>query len=154
MNPGMIWAGIGSRITPIDVLHKMTVVAYDLDKQGYVQRSGGATGADTAFEKGVKSNNKIILRPEHATRASITLASTFHPAWERCNEYARLLHGRNAMIIMGEDLQTPAKFVLYWAPSETHGGTAMGVAIAKANKIPTYNFKDLSESDLINQTWL
>lgn len=144
----MWYAGIGSRITPNEVCDKATHIAKGLEKIGFTLRSGGAVGIDTAFEKGVKEKEKkIILRPTHATDEAIQLASTFHPAWEKCNEHARKLHGRNAMIILGTDLKKPAKFVLYWAPSETHGGTAMGVAIAKANDIPTFNFKNFEETN-------
>ena len=155
----LVYAGIGSRITPSEVCSKATLIAKGLEKVGFTLRSGGAVGIDTAFENGVKKKeNKLILRPTHATPEAIQLASTFHPAWEKCNNYARGLHGRNAMIILGENLDQPAKFVLFWSLSETHGGTAMGVSIAKANGIATFNFKNFTDSeyeawDFNRQTW-
>jgi predicted Rossmann fold nucleotide-binding protein DprA/Smf involved in DNA uptake len=46
---GMIYAGIGSRETPKEVLKSMTNYAKELSATGWVLRSGGADGADTAF---------------------------------------------------------------------------------------------------------
>lgn len=78
---------------------------------GFTLRSGGAIGADKAFEAGA-SNNKEIFRPKDATEDSINLASKFHPAWNKCNDYVRKLHGRNALIILGKRLEEKANFVV------------------------------------------
>lgn len=47
-----IYAGIGSRRTPDDVLEVMSRFAALLGANGYILRSGGAAGADSAFEEG------------------------------------------------------------------------------------------------------
>lgn len=57
----MIYTGIGSRETPPEIQEIMTNYARKLDKLGFILRSGGAMGADTAFEKG--STNKEIYLP-------------------------------------------------------------------------------------------
>ena len=49
--PTMTYAGIGSRATPQAELEAMTEAAKMLSEKGYTLRSGGAKGADTAFEK-------------------------------------------------------------------------------------------------------
>ena len=46
----MRWAGIGSRETPLPLLTKMTEIAELLSEAGYTLHSGGAIGADMAFE--------------------------------------------------------------------------------------------------------
>jgi len=46
------YTGIGSRETPADILELMKSIAYMLYFQGWSLRSGGAEGADTAFEYG------------------------------------------------------------------------------------------------------
>lgn len=138
----MIYAGIGSRSTPPPVQVSMTQIACQLENKRYVLRSGGAKGADQAFESGVKySQFKQIFLASDATSDSIILASSFHPAWNNCNQYARQLHGRNAMIILGPDLKSPVDFVLFWSLDETKGGTSMGIQIAKVYGIPTYNLR-------------
>ena len=137
----MFYAGIGSRLTPADICDKLTLLASHLEKLGYVLRSGGAGGADTAFEKGVvEPKNKVIWKAQHATYKAIEFASAYHPAWQFCSDYARKLHGRNAMIILGEELNEPTKLVVCWSPSDDYGGTAMGIKIAKAHNIPVFNF--------------
>lgn len=132
------YAGIGSRQTPQNILNNMTILAASLDARSYILRSGGAKGADKAFEAGAKQS--IILRPKHATGEARAIAASFHPAWHNCDEYARNLHGRNAQIILGEKLNSPVDFVLCWTPNETRGGTSLGIKIARHNNIPVYNF--------------
>ena len=45
------YAGVGSRETPLLVQQRMTKIAAQLSKLGYVLYSGGAEGADSAFEQ-------------------------------------------------------------------------------------------------------
>lgn len=142
-----IYSGIGSRKTPIDILNLMKEIAVALDSEGFRLRSGGAQGADTAFESG--STNVETWRPNDATVDAIAMASNHHPAWPRCKPYVRLLHGRNANIILGEDLKSPSDFVVCWTPrGKLVGGTAMGIRIAVDNDITVYNLanrKDMLE---------
>lgn len=49
------YAGIGARTTPPDVLAAMERIAAGLATYGWTLRTGGARGADTAFEKGARS---------------------------------------------------------------------------------------------------
>ena len=49
------YAGVGGRETPAHVLNLMTRIAQGLAKVGGILRSGGARGADTAFEAGAGS---------------------------------------------------------------------------------------------------
>ena len=51
----MIYAGIGARKTPGGVLVLMREVGAILARDGWMLRSGGAEGADSAFEAGAKS---------------------------------------------------------------------------------------------------
>lgn len=48
----MFYTGIGSRETPKEILQVMKAIAYVLYFQGWTLRSGGAPGADFAFEDG------------------------------------------------------------------------------------------------------
>lgn len=47
------YTGIGARKTPPDILKVMETLAWHLAAKGWTLRSGGAGGADSAFEKGV-----------------------------------------------------------------------------------------------------
>jgi hypothetical protein len=133
------YAGIGSRETPMDVLSKMTGIAEALVWLDYTLRSGGAKGADLAFEKGA-AHSKEIFVADDCTPEAMRMAQFVHPAWERCGQMARMLHGRNAMIILGRDLNQPVDFVVcYQNPNVDRGGTKLGMAIATAKGIPIYN---------------
>jgi len=59
----MYYAGIGARATPPGMLDLMSRIANKLEGMGYILRSGGAAGADTAFERGVinAANRQIYL---------------------------------------------------------------------------------------------
>ena len=139
-----IYAGIGSRETPDNILLLMTKISSTLEDMGYILRSGGATGADTAFESGIViPNNKDIIYPHEATLEGIDLASKLHPAWDRCDNDARMKHGRNSMIILGRDLLQPVNFVICWTEdAKLKGGAAMGIRIANLYKIPVFNLAD------------
>ena len=61
----LLYAGIGSRETPPDILLKMVKIGCHLAKMGWTLRSGGAPGADSAFEKGcdLGGGDKQIFLP-------------------------------------------------------------------------------------------
>lgn len=144
----MYYAGIGSRNTPLDIQHTMTNIATFLSQKGAILRSGGAKGADLAFEKGA-GDKKQIFYASDADEPSMMIAKTYHPAWNSCSDYAKKLHGRNAFQILGKPLYLlPVKFVICWTPDgcEHHdtrtietGGTGTAISIASHNDISVYN---------------
>lgn len=143
------YAGIGSRKTPDDILEMMTKIAEGLSRN-YILRSGAADGADSAFEKGA-GNKKISYIPwpgfngskeEYITvsTAALKMAGEFHPGWMYLSYPVKKLHARNCYQVLGEDLETPADFVICWTPGgEEVGGTAQAIRIAKANGIKVFN---------------
>ena len=138
------YTGIGSRETPHDVLELMTRIATKLEQLGYCLRSGGASGADMAFERGVSNTaNKQIFVASDSTAEAEQLASSIHPAWYRCNDYARKLHGRNCFQVLGKDLNTPSQFVICWTRGGLPvGGSATAINLAIQRGIKVYNLAD------------
>ncbi len=138
----MIYAGIGSRETPEHILDKMRDLGLRFGMLGFTLRSGGAAGADSAFEWGCDQlyAPKDIFYATDATAEAIKMASSFHPAWERCSEWAVMLHGRNCQQVLGRYLDDPVDFVVCWTKGgKTTGGTATAIRVAEANRIPVYN---------------
>lgn len=142
----MFYAGIGSRKTPRPILSKMMVIGAILARKGYTLRSGGAEGADKAFEQGciaVRGDMRIYYpEPNNLELWWLDTAEKFHPAWDRCTEYAQRLHARNTPIILGPDEWPfrPSDFVVCWTPGGAiSGGTGQGLRIAKAYEIPVFN---------------
>jgi len=143
------YAGIGSRKTPPEILEAMTQIARWLDSQGWILRSGGADGADSAFEAG--ATHKEIFYAKDATPAGMEVAKKYHPAWDKMGDYAKRLHGRNSLQILGRDLQTPVKFVICWTPdgctshktrSIRTGGTGTAISIASSADIQVFNLEN------------
>lgn len=144
------YAGIGSRETPQDVLDRMTEIAIFLRDKGFVLRSGGAAGADSAFEAGSGHSKEIFLPWEGYNHKTGTvppdtpeakrLVTEFHPASERLSSGAMRLMMRNGNILLGADLDEPVDFVVCWTKDgRASGGTGQAMRIAKNVGIPIFN---------------
>lgn len=150
-----IYTGVGSRNTPQPVIKIMQQISLHLSKLSWTLRSGGADGADKAFES--CAFDKEIYYANQANRKAMTIAAKFHPAWDRCSQFAKKLHERNAFQILGIDLKTPSKFLICWTPdacidhkSRTirTGGTGTAISIADHYKVKIFN---LANPDHLNR---
>lgn len=145
----MIYAGIGSRETPPSTMLLIGALAQRLASLGYKLRTGGAKGADKAFELATPHDQLALYREHHGQdKKAQDMAQKFHPAWDRCNEQARRLHARNCMIVLGAALNNPVDFVLCWTPdgaeTASHtghrtGGTGQAIRVAHFYNIPVFN---------------
>jgi len=148
----MYYAGVGSRDTPLSVQRGMKLIALFLETEGYILRSGGADGADLAFEEGVKNpaNKDIYLHKKGFNGSKSTLynvcdaaramARAIHPAPHKLNAGSLGLHARNCYQVLGLDLNTPANFVVCWTDGgKPVGGTRTAIMLAKKNNIPVLN---------------
>jgi hypothetical protein len=152
----------------------MTKTAEQLELLGYTLRSGGASGADSAFQAGVSnSSNMEIYLPsrsfngrsagspglinyqtlETADQARATV-DQYHPAPGRLSEFARHLMARNAMQVLGSDMESPCNLIVAYTPGGVvSGGTGQALRMAHALDIPVRN---LGDSVVLNRvvTWL
>ncbi len=156
----MKYAGIGSRETPLEILRLMTDIGTFMADRGFMLRSGGARGADSAFEAGVnrssKPNLKVIYTAQDAQNFESwsAHAATFHPAWDRCSDFAKLLHARNSAIILGATLNDPVLNVICWTKDgKDSGGTGQALRIARAHCINVWNLYDPGHLQ-VWQAWL
>ncbi len=157
------YAGIGSRKTPKDAIKLIRLIAARLEKEGWILRSGGANGADSAFEEGVQdpSNMEIFLpssffNGKSANRQGFINAlkspayseadktvDKYHPCPEKLSEFPRKLMARNAMQVMGFNMDSPVKMVIAWTRGgKTIGGTGQALRMAFAKRIPILNLGD------------
>jgi hypothetical protein len=164
----LIYAGIGSRKTPIDKLGEMREIATYLAKLDWILRSGHAQGADMAFEEGciAAEGKKEIYLPWNSfngayynelygyfvppmTTSLMQMAAAFHPCWERCSYGARKMHARNGCQILGKDLKTLATMVVCWTEGGLGGGgTGQAIRIANYYGIPVF---DLATKDCMDR---
>lgn len=149
------YAGIGSRETPEDIRRKMFAAARTMATLGFVLRSGGAKGADTAFEQGCDAaqppGRKQIFLPYKGfnrnpspfygtTPEARALARRLHPNWPVIGDNGRDFLARNGYQILGPDLRTPSNFVLLWTKGgEITGGTGQAMRVAIDSGIPILN---------------
>lgn len=151
------YTGIGSRETPKDILGEFTKIATSLADQGYILRSGGADGADSAFElgcdlgqgkkdiflpwKGFNGNRSII---NYVSDEAIEMAKTLHPAWSKLSNGAQKLMGRNCYQVLGYSLNKPSEFVIGYTKVDENGkrwgGTSLAMNLADREGIPVFNF--------------
>ncbi len=140
------YAGIGSRALPA-VSEKLHIkIAFCLALDGYRLRSGGADGADTAFEAGADLAKQYIEQilllkvPAHTLKriylpwpgfnhredspacvaldlsAAQRLSRQHHPSWALLSQAERKLMSRNAHQVLGDDLRSPVNFVICETP--------------------------------------
>lgn len=157
----MIYAGIGSRETPDEILDVMQEIALDLGGRGFVLRSGHAPGADQAFEKGARGYDAQIFLPwmgfgrtvaidaphvQHLpTHNALNTVSKYHPNPKALSAGARLLHARNAQIVLGQSLDDPVDFIICWTKdAKGGGGTGQALRIARDKRIPWFDLADKS----------
>lgn len=148
------YAGIGSRETPKDVQSKMTEIASRLSLLDYVLYSGGADGADAAFELGavhkkiflpwngfngrVEDGNEYVVPP-----INLDFVNRFHPKPTSLSQGGISLMGRNTYQVLGPNLNSPVDFVLCWTKDgKASGGTGQAIRIATHYKIPVFNLKN------------
>lgn len=151
------YAGIGSRKTPPEVCQVFASLAGRLGQAGWTLRSGRAEGADSAFECGARNvpgSCEIFLpedlRPlsmrvndktttwhyiDEVTGSSIgakLIARLLHPNGKNLNPHALELHARNTYQIIGQDMNSPVQFVVYWTEGgRGEGGTGQALRLAK-----------------------
>ena len=140
----------------------MTSIARLLCVCGYVLRSGGAPGADSAFEAGVHNSLKEIWLPWpnfNGNRSKLfpsadafTLAKKYHPKWNKLYDTSKKLHARNGHQILGADLQTPTDFVVCWtSDGKASGGTGQALRIAADRNITIYNLFNEGDRIMLQQ---
>lgn len=81
-----------------------------------------------------------IVRNKDLIAETERIASEVHPAWDKCNEWARGMHSRNCHQILGYDLQSPVDAVICWTPDgKIVGGTATALKLSMKAGIPIFN---------------
>jgi hypothetical protein len=163
------YAGIGSRETPTDFLDLMRRIAKRPKAAGFVLRSGGANGADEAFDVSAtcaeiflpwpnftgygKRKTKLPAGPgivvhANATHKARSIAAKHHPKWYSISDLSKAMHARNTHQILGATCEDPSAFVVCWTPDGSvgkttgkTGGTGQAIRIARAYGIPVFNLQ-------------
>lgn len=147
------YSGVGSRLVPGEVINNMVKIAEHLASHDWLLRSGGADGADLAFEAGCdnvgglkeiylpwQGFNKSASMLYTPTEDAFVLASTIHPAWDKLTYGGKKLHARNCHQVLGLKLDNPVDLLICWTPrGKEAGGTATAIKLAKMYKVQIIN---------------
>lgn len=170
------YAGIGSRETGPSRLVQIEQISAALASKGWILRSGGAEGADSAFEKGAiqkeiflpwrlfNNNPSELYGKDLNWWGALRLTHRFHPAPHHLSGAALKLMSRNAFQVLGAQLDNPVEFVLCAAGGakfddkgqmyDCAGGTGQAVRIAYHYKIPIYNLNIPKHVQLFSEKYL
>ena len=163
------YAGVGSRRTPPEVMDLMRQLGRALGVLGYTLRSGGADGADAAFEGGAKGagypfevylpwygfhdrmgpgyivvDNPTVIAWAHSCVEAV------HPAPHRLTKMAKMLMARNTYQVAGQGQNLLSQFVVCWTPDGAEhrdettrdtGGTGQAIRLASLWSIPVFNLQ-------------
>lgn len=151
------YTGIGSRAAPKEILSMMEDIGEGLANLGYVLRSGAADGSDAAFARGAyqageyveeylpwkgfnDSKSPLYLGNIGKEYEAKEIAKQFHPAWDRLKQGGKKLMTRNVYQLLGQDLNTPSRFVVCWTKDgRATGGTGNNLRTAIHYNIPIFN---------------
>lgn len=163
------YTGVGRRKTPADVCRKMTALARLLAEVDYILRSGGADGADLAFEQGCddEGGEKEIYLPWRGFNNSdsplynilpmaFKVARSIHPKWDSLSQGSQKLHARNVHQVTGKELNHKSRFLLCWTEGgKDVGGTRTAIVLARKLNVPVFNLGDPKYADLtVDQWWM
>ena len=126
----MTYAGVGSRETPPEILAEMTKIAQELATKKYSLQSGGAIGADMAFEG--KSYPKVLK----AGNADVI------------NKSGKVVLKANTEVRIGTKEYTDAYYVF---TDRTNNGRVTGLDFTKAESIKgtkSYSAFDVKDKDV------
>lgn len=153
-----VYAGVGSRETPPIILRLMEQIAVSLGNDGWVCRTGGADGADLAFERGALRsatdphvylpwagfNEDKSLCPPRMTEPEVwtlDIAAKNHPAWASLSRPVRQLMCRNVHQVLGDRAEPRhSAFVVCWTPGgKGGGGTGQAIRVARSHGIEVFD---------------
>ncbi len=149
------YTGVGSRETPNNIRSLMTGVAKKLNEYNYTLRSGGAKGADYAFEIGSEKCDIYSVSEKHKPISKkpniIPNLEDYRELVKLCcrhyknitNQYAKDLHTRNICQVIGHDITNIVRsdFLLcYTKFGDYVGGTTTAIRCAEHFDVPIFNF--------------
>ncbi len=160
-----VYAGVGSRKAPDQVLRLARRVGARLAELGWVLRTGGAPGMDRAFEEGAReAGGRVqIFLPwpgYEGYREDDPAVALDRPPFRglpaggevsprlggRLGRGVKALMARNAHQILGPGLDDPVRFVVCWTPDGAEeatgpetGGTGQAIRMAVAMGVPVFN---------------
>lgn len=156
MRNDLVYSGVGARETPDNILRAMGLVSSELAKRNWHLRSGGARGADSAFEEKAGNNYTsyrvadgfpyrgipiVSFSDFSPTEDEIAFTKSHYKSYNYKSDYIKGLQIRNGRILrgLGPDY-LHSKFVVCWTEGgKDIGGTGVTIRMAHTLNIPVFN---------------
>lgn len=167
--PPPIYAAIGTRNLPPAMLPRIRHIAAILAAEEWTLATAATRGTNAAFVQATppmqtrlydswpeasKQHVPAHVLDRHQQQLCQGVIASHHPTWERCNEHARMVHARNAAILLGPDANRPANALLYWYPHPigTPPATPATLArLARSRGIPALHLDDYGDATLLSR---
>lgn len=149
----------GDKDTPPDVLAKVKELAKWLESIGFTIRVGGDGPVEEAAEAAVNKKELLLPWKDFNGKTSPTtfsierahhIAKQFHPAYENMKKGIHGILAKNARLIMGNKMMSPATLLITWTPDGAENGRSVNVGtgfsghaikIATAARVPVFNLQ-------------
>ena len=159
------FTGIGSSVTPKEICSLMSLIGKKLDERGWILRSGGAIGADLAFEKFVKNKYIYTVKNFDFSESNYSFCKTeLSSVWDKklnfddYNSYCQILLMRDINQVLGSVKTSTehSKFLIAWTKSENYndssiGGSRIAIRCALKYGIKVYNLVNKATLEMIKK---
>ncbi len=149
----------GNESPPPAVLQALQRLVPEMEKRGYVIRSGGMKGMENAVEE-LARNLEIHLpwkgfdgkesKFTYTSDEAKEFAKRYHPAWDQAKPVVQTFCAKNVRLMLGKDLKSPTQILIIWSEDGAEhvrertaktGLTGIAVALASELRIPTFNLQ-------------
>lgn len=162
--PQKYYSGIGSRKTPTEICLILSQIGKKLQNR-LILRSGAAKGADSAFEQYVRSENKIIYKPQEFDQSIENLGFCTQELesildkgvkLKNMRPFVRLLLLRDMNQVLGDPKNgwKKSEFLICWTPTEDYslkdaGGSRYAIRCALKHGIRVHNLVNKEILDMV-----
>lgn len=151
------YVGTGNMNPPQEIVSQIKRLTNELETFGFTVRTGGTAGVEEVFEASAKDielhlpfNNYNGKQSKFSfiNKRAYAVAKLFHPTYDTLPDKVTIFLAKNARLVMGKDLTSPALFMLCWsddgcestaAKTAKTGNVGHAISIACALHIPVFN---------------
>lgn len=133
----MIYSGIINKKAPKHILELFSIISQKLEQKGHFLRTGGSYGLNP-FDSKISTSNRQLFFMEETTDEAIDMASKHLPIGYKCDSHNLKLRGRNCMLLFGNKLDIPSRFIICWFDDQNEEKSHTGFILRMCER---YNIK-------------
>jgi hypothetical protein len=151
------YAATGNKEMPESFKPQVQRIGRNLEKAGYILRTGGMEGLEDVIEKSVtKLELHLPFKDFDGKQSKFTytsdfvkgVAKMFHTSFDTLKPVVQTFLAKNVRLVLGKEGKSPAMFLIVWTEDGTEkaiektfktGNSGNAIAIADAIGIPVFN---------------